>query len=245
VILTNFNKQITDKEKMLDALLASLYFLLVCWVLFLLDEFLGTHLKQYGMRPGSPEGLRGVITMHFLHGDWKHIGHNSLAFLVLNSFLFYFYRTISIKVFAWLFFIPGLFMWFWAREENHIGASMLIFGEAGFLFVSGLLRKDSKMLRVALVVALYYGSLIWYIFPIDPTISWEGHLSGLLTGVVLAFVFKNKGPQRTPYQWELDPEEEDADPNQLLEEVTFEEVKHKEQSDRSVEIRYEYKKKDS
>jgi len=235
--LTNFSNPITDKDKMKDALMASIFFLMICWALFLFDQFLGTNLKQYGLRPRTLEGLRGVATIHFLHGDWKHIGHNTLGFLVLNSFLFYFYRSISVKVFAWLFVVPALFMWFWARPENHIGASVLIFGEAAFLFFSGILRKDSRMMRVSLVVALYYGSLIWYIFPIDPTISWEGHLSGVLVGIILAFAYKNKGPQRIPFQWELEPEEEENSENP--DEVTYEEVKSK----KSIEIHYEYKEK--
>ena len=34
--------------------------------------------------------------------------------------------------------------------------------------------------------------MIWYVFPIDQKISWEGHLSGLISGVVLSLFFKNE-----------------------------------------------------
>jgi len=34
--------------------------------------------------------------------------------------------------------------------------------------------------------------MIWYVFPIDSSISWEGHLSGLIAGVLLSFFFKNE-----------------------------------------------------
>ncbi|MEY3398903.1 MAG: hypothetical protein RL220_1497 [Bacteroidota bacterium] len=207
--LTNFNNEITDTDKIKDAVFFSVIFLAIIWAIFLMDDVLGYHLKSHGLRPRSVEGLKGIFTIHFLHGDLKHIAQNSLAFLVLNSFLFYFYRPIALKVFLFLFFLPGMVLWLWARPDNHIGASMLIFGEAAFLFTSGIIRKDGRMMRVSLVVALYYGSLIWYVFPIDPTISWEGHLSGLLTGVVLALWLRNQGPQRIPFQWELEPDEDE------------------------------------
>jgi membrane associated rhomboid family serine protease len=51
-----------------------------------------------------------------------------------------------------------------------------------------------------LVVALYYGSLIWGIFPEElfykldqpSKISWQAHLSGAIVGLALALIFKNK-----------------------------------------------------
>ena len=42
-----------------------------------------------------------------------------------------------------------------------------------------------------------YGSMIWGMFPTDPKISWEGHFSGFMIGVVLAFYFRKKGPKPT------------------------------------------------
>ena len=40
--------------------------------------------------------------------------------------------------------------------------------------------------------------MIWYVFPIDKSISWEGHLSGLITGVLLSFFFKNELVKEEP-----------------------------------------------
>ena len=37
-------------------------------------------------------------------------------------------------------------------------------------------------------------------------VSWEGHLSGLVTGIVLAVIFRKKGPQRPKYQYEIEKE---------------------------------------
>ncbi len=171
-----------------------------------MEEFLGYHLKSHGMYPRSLEGLWGILTMHFLHSDWDHISQNSLGILVLNTFLFYFYRQISFKVFVRIFLISPILLWMIGRDSNHIGASVILYGEFAFLFLSGIIRKNPLLMRVALVVILYYGSLVWYIFPVDARISWEGHASGLLVGVVLAIIYRKEGPQRKIYQFETEPE---------------------------------------
>jgi membrane associated rhomboid family serine protease len=94
-----------------------------------MDEYLGYQLKEFGMKPRVTEGLRGIITIHFLHADLDHIVQNSLALFVLNSFVFYFYRSIALPVFAALFFLSPILLWFTGREGNHIGASVLIYAE--------------------------------------------------------------------------------------------------------------------
>ena len=195
-----------DKWHMLDAFMASLAVLFICWGVFIMDEYLDIHTRRFGMSPRTWEGLRGIITMHFLHGDWKHIIQNSLGFVVLNSFLFYFYRSISIKTLLWSSFIGSLLLWIIGRPSNHIGLSLVIYSEFAFLLVSGFIRKNPLMLRVALLVTLYYGSLVWYILPIDRTVSWEGHLGGFIGGAVVAWWFRKQGPQRKLYRFETEPE---------------------------------------
>ena len=39
-------------------------------------------------------------------------------------------------------------------------------------------------------------------------ISWEGHLSGFISGIIIAIYFRNKGPQEKKYNYELEEERE-------------------------------------
>jgi hypothetical protein len=48
--------------------------------------------------------------------------------------------------------------------------------------------------------------MIWGIFPTKERISWEGHLSGMIVGVFLAFYYRKLGPQRPKYQYEIEKE---------------------------------------
>jgi membrane associated rhomboid family serine protease len=203
---TNTEALKLDRSRILDAIFISLFLLVLCWSVFIMDEYLGYQLKQWGMKPREWEGLRGIFTIHFLHGDLEHIAQNSLALFVLNSFLFYFYRAIAFPVFLSLAMLSPMLLWFTGREGNHIGASVLIYAEFAYLLVSGLIRRNPLLLRVALVVVLYYGSLVWYVFPVDRKVSWEGHACGFFIGLLAALWWRKQGPQRKVYQFEMEPE---------------------------------------
>lgn len=197
----------SDKVKIFDALLFNVAFLLIIWTLWLLEYAEPSlEIKQFGTRPRSIEGLIGIISTPFLHGSFDHIKGNSLSFFTLSSFLIFFYREIAFRVMGWLYLLSGIVLWCIAHGGNHIGASGVIYGLASFLFVSGIIRKDPVLLRVALAVAFLYGSIVWWILPIEPGVSWEGHLAGALVGAILAVVYRNRGPQRRKYRWEIEEE---------------------------------------
>jgi membrane associated rhomboid family serine protease len=198
-----------DKLKLFDALLFNAAFLVVIWTLWLIEYAEpGIGIKAWGTRPRSLEGLVGIISTPFLHGSFEHIKGNSLSFLTLSSFLIFFYRSIAFHVLGWLYLVSGIVLWLIAGSGNHIGASGVIYGLASFLFLSGIVRRDPFLLRVSLAVAFLYGSIVWWILPIDPQVSWEGHLAGVLVGSVLAVLYRNRGPERRKYRWEADEEAE-------------------------------------
>ena len=94
------------------------------------------------------------------------------------------------------------------RQSFHIGASGIIYSLASFLFFSGIIRKNPPLTAISLVVLFLYGSMIWGLFPINKFSSWEGHLSGFITGLVISILFRKDGPKRKKYQWEIDEENE-------------------------------------
>ena len=106
-------------------------------------------------------------------------------------------------------------LWVWAAARNafHIGASGLVYGFASFIFFSGIIRKNIKLMALSLLVVFLYGSMVWGIFPIDYRISFEAHLFGSIAGLLLAIYFRKEGPQREEYEWE---EEEEESPSPTL-----------------------------
>jgi hypothetical protein len=84
--------------------------------------------------------------------------------------------------------------------------SGVIYSLAAFLFTSGVLRKYLPLQALSLFIVFIYGSMIWGIFPTEQHVSWEGHLSGMLVGIFLAFYYRKLGPQRPKYQFEIEKE---------------------------------------
>ena len=96
----------------------------------------------------------------------------------------------------------GILVWIIGRPSYHVGASGLIYGLAGFLFVSGIIRKHLGLMAISFLVAFQYGSMIWGVLPIEDRVSWESHLSGLMTGIGLAWIYRNRGPKGHRFFWQ-------------------------------------------
>ena len=198
------------------ALLPSLVFVSLVWLTFLVDNagLLGSF-SQWGIRPGTVSGLKGIIFSPFIHSSFNHLLSNTLPLLILIWFLFYFYNKIALSVFLLLWLLSGVTTWLIGRGSVHVGASGLVFTILFFLFFSGLFRKYIPLVAVSMIVAFIYGSTVWSIFPVtelvDPSISWEGHLSGAISGLLLAIIFRKQGPQKPPVVWDDETDEEVAE----------------------------------
>lgn len=202
-----------EKRLLLSSMLIPVILLMVMWLVKIVEVVFHLDLGFLGIKPLSVEGLPGIVFFHFLHGNWKHLISNSVPILILGTSLYYFYRPIANKILLILLFSTGLLTWCGARGGVHIGASALVYGLCFFLMLSGFLRRDRKLIIISLVVVFLYGSLVWGLYPkyaIENNISWEGHMSGFVMGIVLAFFYKNEGPQREDYIWEDDDETDDV-----------------------------------
>ena len=121
--------------------------------------------------------------------------------LYLLASLFYFYRTIAHKVLIYGTLLSGLICWGIARGSYHIGASGTIYLLFSFIFFSGIIRKHYRLIAMSLVVIFLYGSMIWLILPTEDRISWEGHLSGFLVGLLFSYLYRKKGIIKEQYQF--------------------------------------------
>ena len=180
--------------------------LLAIWVVYIIEIGFGFNFNKFGIYPNNIIGLRGILFSPFIHADIKHLLNNSVPLFVMLCSLYYFYHKIATKVLVLGTLVLGFLTWFIARPANHIGASGVIYFLVSFIFFSGIFRKYYRLIALSLAVVFLYGSMIWYVLPIEESISWEGHLSGFITGLVFAILFKKVGPQ--PEIFEFTPNEE-------------------------------------
>ena len=194
-------------------LLFPFFVTLLMWVVFYLQTRFHLVLQDWGIMPRTLSGITGIITSFFIHGSFNHILSNTVSFFVLSLLLFTGYREVAFRVFFTLFLMTGTLLWIIGRNiENgisiyHIGASGVIFSLFGFLLVSGLIRKNKRMMALSALVIFLYGYLIWGIFPFEKQISWDGHLSGLISGCLTAFIYRAKGSQPDEYSFPEKDEE--------------------------------------
>ncbi len=186
-------------------------FILVLFVVEWIEHTYGMRFAKYGVLPRTLEGLKGVFLSPFIHSDWKHLTNNAFPLFVLTATLGFFYKGIAKEVFFWSWLMSGLWLWAIGRPNFHIGASGLLYALASFLFFSGFIRKHTKLMSISMVVVFLYGGMVWGIFPMKKNISWEGHLAGALAGLILAYWFKDNGPSRQIYQYEIDEALEDQE----------------------------------
>ena len=236
----------SEREKLIHSFFIPTLFVIFLWLIKGVELIFRIDLGFLGIYPRQPEGLPGILLSPLIHGDVKHLAANTIPLLVLGAAIFHFYREIAYKVLILLYFIPGIWVWFGARDAYHIGASGLIYGMASFVFFSGLLRRDGKLMALSLLIVFLYGSMVWGIFPNfipEKKISWESHLMGLIAGVILAIYFRKLGPQRKRYEWELEEEEEEEDEDTDGDEEEKDKDNKKENGTQppGFEIRYTYK----
>ena len=186
---------------------------ILLWIILLLEWSFQINLHWMGVYPRSISGLLGILTQPLVHSGAKHLFSNSIPLLFMGWCLLYFYKDLGYMVFPLLWMLSGIITWCIGRESWHIGASGVIYGLSFFLFFSGVFRRYIPLMAISILVVFLYGSAIWYMFPfaelIKENISWEGHLSGAISGFSCACIFRRYGPQRPAEPFEDEENEED------------------------------------
>jgi membrane associated rhomboid family serine protease len=201
--------EILEKKIFKYSLVIPSIFLIIIWTVKLSEIISGGSLMRLGVLPRNLSGLIGIITSPLIHADFSHLIANSTSFFVLATALFFFYRKVALRIFILNYLLSGIFLWLFGREAFHIGASGIIYGLAAFLLFSGILMRDMRLLTISLIVVFLYGSMIWGLFPVDPQISWDGHLMGAVSGTILALLFYKQGPPVQSLETEIEDEEDD------------------------------------
>jgi len=226
-----------EEKRFLYSIIFPIIFLIIIWIVELFEQSLGTSYSFLGVYPRAINGLIGILTMPFIHGDVDHILSNTFPVFILGTGIIYLYKDLGYRVILLIWILTGVITWLIGRPSWHIGASGLIYGFASFLFFSGVMKKDNRMLAISLIVAFLYGGLVWGVLPLKAGVSFEGHLAGAISGILFAIVYRNKGPQRELYDWELEDDDEPIPTKTLPMDYRF----PTETTDNSININYVYR----
>ena len=167
---------------------------LLLWLIEAADQLIWQEsLDFFGIRPHTMSGLRHILFAPFLHRGFGHLLANTVPFFLLGWLVLL--RGVGEFLFVSFLsaLISGAGIWLFGMADTiHIGMSGVIFGYLGFLLARGYFERSAFAIVLAIVVGLLYGSMVWGVLPLQPNISWLGHLFGLLGGGVAAYFLANR-----------------------------------------------------
>ncbi|MDH3679031.1 MAG: rhomboid family intramembrane serine protease [Acidimicrobiia bacterium] len=184
--------------------------LVLLWAIEAADSaLLGERLQAHGIGPRRIDGLEGIVLAPLLHGGFGHLLSNSVPFVALGWLV----ALRGIRYWLWVTVIAvvlgGGLTWLLAGGTNHIGASGVVFAYLGALLGGAFYDRRAQVLAPALIAVLLYGGLLAGAVP-QADVSWEGHLYGLVAGVLVARQLAEPPAEADPeadgpqYPWEAD-----------------------------------------
>ncbi|MCP4266056.1 MAG: rhomboid family intramembrane serine protease [Candidatus Brocadiaceae bacterium] len=167
-------------------------FVALIWIIEFINFFLGHRLNSWGILPRTLTGLKGIPLSPFLHSSIMHALFNTIPFAVLGAFVMLDGKQVFLKTSIIIIFVSGIALWLFGRLSYHVGTSGLIFGYFGYLVLRAWYKRSLKSFVLAFFTVFLCGGILWGVIPTSSRISWEGHLFGILAGILAARLEKTK-----------------------------------------------------
>jgi membrane associated rhomboid family serine protease len=170
------------------------------WIVEVINSIDNNALDGDGIYPRNFGRLWGIVTAPFLHVSFAHLISNTIPFLFMGLIIALRGAARVAIVTLIVIVIGGLGTWLIAPSHSvTVGASGVVFGYAAYLLTRGLFDRSAlELLTGAIVGVVWGGALLSSLVP-HYGISWQGHASGAVGGVVAAWLLarerKRPGPQ--------------------------------------------------
>lgn len=163
-------------------------FVIAIWVVEIVNFFLGHGLSTWGILPRQASGLIGIPLAPFLHGGLWHAASNTLPLLILGGLMLIGGKRQFWTITIGTVLLGGFLVWLFGRSALHVGASGLVFGYFGALLARAYFERSLLSIAIACATMILYGGMLWGILPLRSYISFEGHLFGLVAGIVIVWL---------------------------------------------------------
>jgi membrane associated rhomboid family serine protease len=169
----------------------------VIWIVEIVNFSLSHRLTVWGILPRNLSGLIGIPLAPFIHAGFWHAVSNTIPLIILGGLTItagskrFWTLTVGIAL------LSGIFVWLFARDAYHVGASGLVFGYFGALLARAAIERTILSIIIAFVSITMYGGLLWGVLPIWGHYSFEGHLFGLLAGIAVVWLDRRSSKLQT------------------------------------------------
>jgi membrane associated rhomboid family serine protease len=165
------------------------------WVVEIINTIDSNGLDGDGIYARNFGHLWGILTAPFIHASFGHLIDNTIPFLFLGLIIALRGAARLAVVTAIVIVIGGLGTWLISSSGvSTIGASGVVFGYASYLFARGFFDRSLLELLTGLVVGVVWGGALLSSLVPHQGISWQGHLSGAVAGVIAAYLLRRERP---------------------------------------------------
>jgi len=147
--------------------------------------------------PRSVGHLWTIFTAPFLHANfYPHLVDNTIPLVFIGIFIAFRGAARLAVVTLIVVVIGGLGTWLISPSSSRtLGASGIVFGYATYLFARGLLERSWADILIGVIVSVVWGGALVSSLVPHAGISWQGHASGAVGGVVAAWLLAGRRGQ--------------------------------------------------
>lgn len=174
-------------------------FRVFAWILGLLNAVLlmvfayGPSSHDWALAPKVIPIAWTLLTGSWFHADTQHLFGNLISINALMLGVYFTWPRQSIKLLLWSWLLSSVILFLIGElGSRHIGASTWVYSLGFFLMFQGLLYAHPLYRRMAFAAVLWYGNMWQGMIPllVPENVSWEGHLSGAISGVLYLLIFR-------------------------------------------------------
>jgi membrane associated rhomboid family serine protease len=175
-----------------------LILVVLIWAVELVNFFLGHGLASWGIHPRHFSGLVGIPLAPILHGGFWHTVSNTVPLLFLGALTLaggerrFWETTVSVTL------LSGALVWLFARDAHHVGASGLVFGYFGAILARAVMERSVSSVAIGVATVMAYGGLLWGVLPLRSYVSFESHLFGLISGILVVWLDQRFRGSKSP-----------------------------------------------
>jgi membrane associated rhomboid family serine protease len=169
------------------------------WIIEVLNTLDHNGLNADGLYPRNFEHLWGIFTAPFLHASFAHLFDNTIPLVFMGVIVALRGAARLALVTLIVIVVGGLGTWLISpANEITVGASGVVFGYATYLLTRGIFNRSLlEVLTGAVVGVVFGGALLASLVP-HYGISWQGHASGAVGGVVAAWLLARERGAKAP-----------------------------------------------
>jgi membrane associated rhomboid family serine protease len=161
----------------------------IMWVVELINSVDNYKLDQDGLYPHNVDRIWGIFTTPFLHASWSHLIGNTIPFVFMGALIALEGARRLAAVTLIVIVLGGLGTWLVSPAGVPVvGASGVVFGYATYLLTRGFFNHSLTQILAGVVVGAVFGSALLASLVPHGNVSWQGHLSGGIAGVIAAWL---------------------------------------------------------